>query len=316
MGQKENILPIFSASGLESFLSGALLGPVFRYRPLNGCGSETGRNPGNIPTPFRHALCSVPDKTLEKVAMILFVQNDAPVPAGCFGELLQARKTPFRIWRPFAGEPVPPLDDFSGVIVLGGYMGVHDGFRFPYLLEVKRFMGRLVATQTPMLGICLGGQLLAEVLGGKVTAKCGGERGLHSVNLNPEGITDPLFQGFSQSFAAFQWHEDSFDLPPGGIHLANSAACSCQVFRFGSRAYGLQFHPEVDRAIVASWSGSIDPEGSFLAEFEAGANTHRGVSHKLLENFLGLAGTEGQSGSMVQPGPSGHEEGRPVLKKG
>jgi GMP synthase (glutamine-hydrolysing) len=222
-----------------------------------------------------------------EVVVILFIQNDARVPAGFYGETLGKRKVPHFVWRPFAGEAPPPIDALTGAIVLGGYMGVHETVRFPFLLDVKRFMSELLARELPLLGICLGGQLLAEVLGGKVWEKHRGERGLQPINLTPEGRTDPLFRGFPERFAAFQWHQDSFDLPPGGLHLAGSTGCPFQAFRFGAGAYGLQFHPEVDSAIVASWAGPFDPQGTFLADFEAGVNPHRKMSLNLMENFLG-----------------------------
>ncbi len=107
-------------------------------------------------------------------------------------------------------------------------------------------MSRLLATGTPLLGICLGGQLLAEVAGGAVSSNRCGEKGLVEIELTAGGRADPLLAGIDDRFQAFQWHNDSFAVPPPAQHLARSVACPGQAFRLGN-AWGVQFHPEVDR---------------------------------------------------------------------
>jgi GMP synthase-like glutamine amidotransferase len=220
--------------------------------------------------------------------MLHFIQNDPRVPGGIYGQYLQDKDIPHGTVHLYAGESMPALAEVSAVIVLGGYMGVHDEEAYPFLRPLKSFMRRAAEAGTPLLGICLGGQLLAQALGGEVRSRHRGEKGLQEIRLTSGGYDDPLFAGLSPAFAAFEWHNDSFDLPPGALHLATSAACPGQAFRYRN-AWGVQFHPEVDRAIVAAWSGPSDPQGRYLAEFAAAEQGHLRLARRLLGNFLGFA---------------------------
>jgi GMP synthase-like glutamine amidotransferase len=136
----------------------------------------------------------------------------------------------------------------------------------------------------PLLGICLGGQLLAEVCGGRVHPQRQGEHGLQPVSLTAEGRHDPLFTGIPSSFTVFEWHNDSFDIPPSALHLVSSSACPGQVFRCRN-AYGLQFHPEVEPAIVNEWAGALEKR-RHADEFARHYSDLRRISLQLLNNFL------------------------------
>ncbi|OHB32059.1 MAG: hypothetical protein A2X84_12400 [Desulfuromonadaceae bacterium GWC2_58_13] len=219
--------------------------------------------------------------------MLLMIQCDARVPAGIYGEFLQERKIPCRAVRLFAGDRLPALDTLRAAVVLGGYMGVGDTDEYPWLLPLKDWLRTAVETGLPLLGICLGGQLLAEVTGGRVHARRYGEHGLQSVTLTAAGGNDPLFAGIASPFTVFEWHNDSFDISATAILLASSSACPGQVFRCRN-AYGLQFHPEVDAAIVSDWAGAVGQPGH-AAEFAGRADGLSRLSLRLLENFL--AGT-------------------------
>lgn len=226
--------------------------------------------------------------------MLHIIQNDPEVPPGTYGDCIESKKIEFRLVRPYAGEPLPPLDQVSAAIVLGGAMGVHDLAKHPFLADLKRFIRETVDKKTPFLGICLGGQLLADVLGARVTAgsPCG-EKGTLEVQLTEAGGHDPLFSGIAQSFITFQWHNDSFEIPEGGTLLASSPACPNQAFRFGENAYGIQFHPEVDRAIVELWAKWADETAarleSYLREFDLASPLYEKASRKILANFLAIA---------------------------
>ena len=226
--------------------------------------------------------------------MIAVVQNDLEVPPGTYAVYLEERGVPFRLLKPCAGDELPPAADFRAAIVLGGAMGVHDTAKYPFLDGVKRFTREAVAAHVPLLGICLGGQLLADVLGAPVTSGACGEKGSLTVSLTPEGARDPLFAGVCRTFATFQWHNDTFAIPRGGVLLASSPVCSAQAFRVGETAYGLQFHPEVTAAIVdtwARWTPETAPEVDlFLAAFTGVAEAYRAASERILANFLEIAG--------------------------
>jgi GMP synthase (glutamine-hydrolysing) len=226
--------------------------------------------------------------------MIVFIQNDPDVPAGAYADWLRENGIPFHIVRSFLAEEIPPITEITATIVLGGVMGVYEIEKHPYLLKVKKFIRDIVIAEQPYLGICLGGQLLADVLGAQVSSGMHGERGTHVVNLNTKGINDPLFHSLPEEFISFQWHNDSFDIPERGVQLAFSSACPNQAFRYGKNAYGLQFHPEVDEQIVTAWccddaSGSTSHE-CVLPAFRKNEKSYRKFSLLMLSNYLRIAG--------------------------
>lgn len=220
--------------------------------------------------------------------MVLVIQNDPRVPAGLLADALNARGVSHRI---LPGEAVPagPPPGCRGVVVLGGYMGVHDAQRHPFLLRLMDLMRECHGRDVPLLGICLGGQLLAAALGGSVRKDSRGEKGVREVALTAAGRRDPLFAGLPEVFPAFQWHNDSFDLPPGALHLAASPVCPGQAFRC-RRAYALQFHPEVDEAIVAAWVRHAGADPAHLRAFAAAREELGRCASTLFGNFLDLAG--------------------------
>lgn len=226
--------------------------------------------------------------------MLLIIQNDREVPPGNFTATVGEMGVSCRIVHPYAGEELPLPGEISAAIVLGGAMGVHDAARHPFLVRVKDFIGGCLRMETPFLGICLGGQLLADMLGGEVVANSPhGEKGTLTVRLTATGEKDPLFAGIPREFVTFQWHNDSFVVPPGGTLLASSAACPNQSFRFGPSAWGTQFHPEVDREIIDCWARGTEETAQrtddFLAAFDRAETAYREVSRRLLGNFLRLA---------------------------
>jgi len=224
---------------------------------------------------------------------ILFIQNDPEVPPGTYADRLAETGIAFRIARPFAGEDIPRLDEAAAVIVLGGSMGVNDTGVHPFLLKVKDYIRAALNVWKPFLGICLGGQLLADVAGARVTSNLYEEIGVRRVNLSMKGLEDVLFRSVPAHFDTFQWHHDSFALPEGAIPLACSDACPIQAFRCGRNAYGLQFHPEVNENIVEAWcrdfAGGPEPD-LILAGFRNVRASYLNNSLRILDNFLEIAG--------------------------
>jgi len=222
--------------------------------------------------------------------MFLIVQNDPQCPPGDCSRLLSSTGHPFLTVAGYREEAYPEQSELTGVIILGGEMGVHDTQEYPHLGRVLSFMDQALQGGTPLLGICLGGQLLAHLAGGVVSSRSPhGEKGVCLVELNREGMADPLFRGVPTPFVTFQLHSDSFSVPPGATLLAGSAACPAQAFRLGSCAYGVQFHPEVDRAIVAAWDTLSTPPTDFLSGFLAAEIRFNAASHAIIANFVSLA---------------------------
>lgn len=226
--------------------------------------------------------------------MLVIVQNDAEVPCGAYGDYLREWGIPFRVVRPSAGEELPAAEEVPAAIVLGGAMGVHDSDRHPFLVPLKRWIGATVGKEIPFLGICLGGQLLADVLGARVLSPSPfGEKGTLTVSLTAEGVADPLFAGVPREFMTFQWHNDAFEVPTGAVRLAFSDACPNQAFRFGTAAWGTQFHPEMEERLVDLWA-RWSPETAcradeFVADFRREENGYRSAAGRLLANFLRCA---------------------------
>ena len=139
----------------------------------------------------------------------------------------------------------------GGLILLGGPMSANDPL--PYLHHQLQAIEIALARQIPVLGICLGAQLLAKVAGSKIYRNAAKEIGFHDVEFTSEGQVDPVLGKLNAAECLFHWHSDTFDLPAGGELLASSSITNNQAFRLGESAYGLQFHPEVTPAMIAQW---------------------------------------------------------------
>lgn len=146
------------------------------------------------------------------------------------------------------GEPLPPVDAFDWLIVMGGPMNVDEHDRYPWLATERAFIRAAIARGATVLGVCLGAQLAAAVLGGPVTRNPQTEIGWFPLALTAEGKRSPLFAQFPNRFLACHWHGDTFAIPPGAIRIAGSAACANQAFQYGDRVVGLQFHLDYSAA--------------------------------------------------------------------
>jgi GMP synthase (glutamine-hydrolysing) len=163
-----------------------------------------------------------------------------------------------------AGEPIPDWRRHSGIVAMGGPMGAGDEARLPWLAPEKVLIGEAVRAGLPYWGVCLGVQLLAASLGARVFSGESAEVGMLPVTLTPAATTDPVFSALPSQFAALQWHGDTYELPEGAVQLARSQAYEQQAFRV-HRAYGLQFHLEVDAALATEW-GEVPAYAQSLRE--------------------------------------------------
>jgi GMP synthase-like glutamine amidotransferase len=142
----------------------------------------------------------------------------------------------------YEGESLPAVSDFDWLVILGGVMNVYEHDRHPWLVPEKEFIAEAIERGKIVLGVCLGAQLISDVLGGKVTRNAEREIGWFPVWLTRENNGSSLFRGFPERFTPFHWHGDRFSIPPGAVHLAGSEACDNQAFQFGDRVLGIQFH--------------------------------------------------------------------------
>jgi len=188
------------------------------------------------------------------VAFVYVLQHHAEETAGTLGDVLRERGIEARTVHGYAGEPVPrSLGDAAGMVILGGPMGGPDRHRYPFLDDEIALIGDALAQNAPVLGICLGGQLLAHALGASVGKAPRPEIGWFPLRLTEAARQDRLWAALPSPCPAFHWHEDAFALPPGAALLASSALTPCQAFRSGASAYGLQCHLEVTDALIETW---------------------------------------------------------------
>jgi GMP synthase-like glutamine amidotransferase len=166
---------------------------------------------------------------------------------GALGPWALARGHSLSYTRLYAGGAPPAPDEYDWLIVMGGPMGVHDEKELPWLIAEKRALEAVLKTRKPVLGICLGAQLLADVLGARVTKNPEREIGWFPVELDAAARATWLGEAMPASFTPFHWHGDTFGIPQGAVPLGSSGACAHQGFLFGDRVLGWQFHPEVTR---------------------------------------------------------------------
>lgn len=171
---------------------------------------------------------------------------------GLIAEALESAALAWQYVRVFDGQPIPAdMKGAGGLIVMGGAEAVYQLDRYPYLRSEMALIENALKSGKPVIGICLGSQLLAAVLGANVRRGAQKEIGWYPVRLRPEASEDRLFRGLPSEFVACHWHGDVFDLPAGAVPLASSELTEFQAFRHGDKAWGLLFHAEMtDRTIA------------------------------------------------------------------
>jgi GMP synthase (glutamine-hydrolysing) len=189
-------------------------------------------------------------------AVVLVIEHEPACPPAHLGTWLTEAGAELRVCRPWAGEEVAALAGVDALLVLGGSMGAADDATCPWLGAVKDRIREAVDTGLPTLGVCLGHQLIAVALGGRSEPNAAGQQvGLFDVGWVPEAAADPLMGPVATPRRGVQWNSDVVtELPAGAVSLASTPAGENQVARFAPAAWGVQLHPEVDRAVLTSWA--------------------------------------------------------------
>lgn len=228
---------------------------------------------------------------------IAIFQFSPDVEPGYFASFLQARQIPTILFRIDQGTPIPgePMG-FSGLCLMGGVMSVNDPL--PWIPDILELIRRAVKADIPVIGHCLGGQLIAKALGGTITRNPVAEIGWGRVKVSAEAVTQGWLDTPAE-FPAFHWHRDTFSLPAGATPLMASEHCANQAFAIGPHL-GMQCHVEMTEALIRTWNKnwedeidgeelalpSVQPSGSQLAELPQHLPVMRSVAHRLYEHWL------------------------------
>jgi GMP synthase (glutamine-hydrolysing) len=236
---------------------------------------------------------------VERTALIL---QHTPIERGGLFEIMLAEREWAVDVRPlFSGTRLPEaLKDYGMVLVLGGPMSANDEADYPFLKEEIPFIRKAMKIGHPVLGICLGAQLMAKALGASVYPGPHKEIGWYWVNQTPSARTDPLFCLLDPYFLVFQWHGETFDLPVEALCLVGNQNYPTQAFRYGSLAYGLQFHLEITRPMLKTWLSSWAAEikdakpqpvtaRSILGEARIYLDRLHKQARAIFREFIGLA---------------------------
>lgn len=188
------------------------------------------------------------------MSRLLVFQHVAAEPLGTLDPLIRRRGHRMRFVN-FQRDPeaCPSIDRYRGLVVLGGPMNVDEQVRHPHLKTELAVIEQALKQGKPVLGICLGAQLLAHVLGAPVRRHRSPEIGWYRLAITPHGRRDAVLEPLGEALPVFQWHSYAFDLPNDAVHLAETETCPNQAFRWGEDAYGFQFHLEMDEHLIERW---------------------------------------------------------------
>lgn len=219
------------------------------------------------------------------VVVIMHVESEGP---GTLGPFFDSVGWDIRTARLYAGDTLPTdPDGIDAIISMGGPMNVYEEDKYPFLADETAFLKQAIDADKPVLGICLGAQMIAKALGAQVTKSPAKEVGWGKVTLSDEGRRDGLFHGLPDTLDVLQWHEDMFHIPQGGKLLAYSGDCPHQAFRYRN-ALGLQFHLEVTTEILLEWfSGSPDRD-EIIRRYKELEPDLLARAEMLYSNFKGL----------------------------
>ena len=218
---------------------------------------------------------------------ILVLRHETFEHLGLFAQRLESKGVSF-IYHDL-NEPIPH-QDYDRILLLGGPMSANDAI--PGLADELRLIEKALDRGTPLLGICLGSQLIAKALGAPVYRNAELEIGWEPVHLTDPGRRDRLFAGLESPSMFFHWHGETFDLPNGAEWLAWSEKTRHQAYRFGAKVYGLQFHPEVDAAMIADWSTKACNCGdvaTLSSPLDPKAHDQSHLAELFIDNWLEIA---------------------------
>jgi len=193
----------------------------------------------------------------------------------------------------YRGNPqFPVVEDFDWLIVLGGGMSVNDETAFPWLVAEKAYVRRAIDGGKIVLGVCLGAQMIAAVLGSRVHRNAAREIGWFPIAREPDADRHPMGKLFPEECVVFHWHGETFDLPPGAVRLVRSAACLNQAFVWGDRVLGLQLHLEATPASARALIGGLEHElvpGPFVQDAAAMLSQPQRFdqANRLMDGLLG-----------------------------
>jgi len=244
--------------------------------------------------------------SMRRAIVLQHLDREGP---GFIANICQQRGLVVHVVRFDLGEPVPAaLENGDILVVMGGSMGVGDAAdpRYPFLAKEVALLQTVLAKSQPVLGVCLGAQLLAHAAGSRVypnqhpdvlgVLRPRREVGFGRVRLLGAG-QEPALSGLPETIPVLHWHGDTFDLPTGAVRLAENEVCANQAFRIGQHAYGLQFHVETDAPLVRHWAeedaefarSALGPDGpaTIIAACEDATRTMRVTGERLVGNILG-----------------------------
>ena len=193
----------------------------------------------------------------------------------------------------------PSLDGHAGLVVMGGPMGANDTDRFPHLVHVERLCAEAFEKSVPSVGVCLGAQVMAKILGSDVYENPVREVGWYDLTTTTDAHNDPLFSRLQDREVVLQWHGDTFDLPDGAVLLASSPDCVNQAFRYGEAGYAIQFHLEILQPMIEEWvrrdaaRGWLAEDGRIsarriLADTRAHMDRSMELGRRVFRRFAGL----------------------------
>ncbi|MBN1384360.1 MAG: type 1 glutamine amidotransferase [Elusimicrobia bacterium] len=219
--------------------------------------------------------------------MILIVKHISIEGPGTIGEFLKNTDWETKTVELEKKDKLPEtLSGIDGIIVLGGPMNVYEEDRYPFLKDEDIFFKKAINAEIPILGICLGAQLIAKAAGAKVSKAQQKEIGWYDVILHENSKKDPLLEDLDKELKVFQWHEDTFEVPESAILLGTSKSCRNQMFRIGKNAYGLQFHIEVTAHMIKDWSKEYSVKGTQMVdEYYKIKDKFIGQANKIYVNF-------------------------------
>ncbi|MGH2808998.1 MAG: type 1 glutamine amidotransferase [Actinomycetota bacterium] len=230
---------------------------------------------------------------------VAIVQHEESVPPGLIAEVLEETGTEHVVIEAWRADGWPAVGGLGGLVVMGGTMNVDETDRYPFLARSRALMADALDRELPTLGVCLGSQMMARVLGADVFRADPRNAFFGEVELTPQGADDEIVQSFD-SVPVLQFHEDTFKVPDGAFALASSATSGlAQAFRYRDTAYAVQFHFEVDHDIVSTWCDEIGDDAmvqewgiateTLMADADKYMSGQRAAGKTLVGAFLRLA---------------------------